>query len=241
MSAIAALSSGADAQNREALWGVVQACRLNHAVTGAAFPCLSVNVSEGVERGYVILRPPLGEDFILAPTRKIVGVEDAWLEAADAPNYFDDAWNARAVLAARGRAPPPRDEVALAVNSRLARTQDQLHIHIGCISNEAKRSIEAIEPELSPTRWRRLEKPIAGFLFWARRIDQDTLAGVNPFRLALEGLPVASEDRGNVTIVVAGARSVQGRDGFVLLVAIDDRFRPGSSRAGTDLLDRSCP
>jgi CDP-diacylglycerol pyrophosphatase len=169
-----------------------------------------------------------------------VGVEDASLEAVDAPNYFEDAWNARAMLAASGRAPPPRDEVALAVNSSLARTQDQLHIHIGCISNEVKRSIEAIEPELSPTRWQRLNRPIGGFIFWARRIDQDTLAGVNPFRLASEGLPIASEDRGNVTIVVAGARSAQGRDGFVLLVAIDDRFRPGFPHSGSDLLDRSC-
>jgi CDP-diacylglycerol pyrophosphatase len=242
MSAIAAHPSGAGAQNREALWGVVQACRLNHAVTGAAFPCLSVNVSEGVERGYVILRPPLGdEDLILAPTRKIVGIEDASIEAVDAPNYFDDAWNARAMLAARGRAAPPRDEMALAVNSSLARTQDQLHIHIGCISTEMKRSIAAIEPELLPTRWRRLTKPIAGFMFWGRRIAQDTLAGVNPFHLASEGLPIASEDRGKMTIVVAGTRSAQGRDGFVLLAAIDDRFRPGFPHSGADLLDRSCP
>ena len=240
--ALVAHPTGAAAEYREALWGVVQVCRLNYEVTGRAFPCLSVNLSEGVERGYVILSPPLGDqDLILAPTRKIVGVEDASIEAVDAPNYFDEAWKARAMLAARGRAPPLRDEVALAVNSSLARSQDQLHIHIGCISKEAKKSIEAIEPDLSPTRWRLLAAPIGGVMFLGRTVVQDTLVGINPFRLAAKELPIATEDRRNMTIVVVGIRLAQGRDGFVLLAAIDDRFGPGFPETGSALLGRSCP
>jgi CDP-diacylglycerol pyrophosphatase len=153
---------------RDALWPVVQACRVNHDLTGAAFPCLEVNVSGGADRGYVVLRPPFGlEDFILAPTRKIVGVEDRSLQAADAPNYFNDAWNARGVLATKARGLPERDEVALAINSGLKRTQDQLHIHIGCISPRVRSEIQAIAPALSETRWQRLGRPIGGLLFWA--------------------------------------------------------------------------
>ena len=240
--ALVAHPTGAAAEYREALWGVVQVCRLNYEATGRAFPCLSVNLSGGVESGYVILSPPLGDpDLILAPTRRIEGVEDASIEAVNAPNYFDDAWKARATLATRGRAPPPRDEVALAVNSSLARSQDQLHIHIGCISEEAKKSIEAIEPDLSPTRWRLLTTPIGGVIFWARTIVQDTLAGINPFRLAAKELPIAGEDRRNMTIVVVGIRSAQGRDGFVLLAAIDDRFGPGFPGVGSALFGQFCP
>jgi CDP-diacylglycerol pyrophosphatase len=216
-------------------------CRINHEITGAAFPCLEANVTDGEQHGYVILRPPLGKpDLILSPTLKISGVEESGLAAEDAPNYFDMAWSARWILARDRRQPLPREDIALAVNSEFARTQDQLHIHIGCLSRDAKQSIAALASELSPSHWRRLTLPIKGMLYWARTIGQDTLAGVNPFRIVAESLPAARADRGAVNIVVAGARSAAGRDDFVLLAGIDDR----SSRyppAGSDVLSRGCP
>jgi CDP-diacylglycerol pyrophosphatase len=233
---LATFSAAAAVRNREALWGVVQMCRINYQITGAAFPCLEANVTDGVQRGYVILRPPLGDpDIILSPTRKISGVEELGLAADGAPNYFDMAWNARSVLAGDGRAPIAREDVALAVNSELARTQDQLHIHIGCLAKDVKQTMAAVAPELSPNRWRRLSWPVRGMVFWARTIGQDSLAGVNPFRLVADSLPDAGRVRAAVTIVVAGARSASGRDDFVLLAAIGDR-----SHAGSYLLSRSC-
>ena len=239
--ALATLSAAAAAQNREALWGVVELCRINYQITGAAFPCLEANVADGVQRGYVILRPPVGDpDFILSPTRKISGVEAPGLAADGAPNYFNMAWGQRSLLATGGRAPIPHEDVGLAVNSELSRTQDQLHIHMGCLSRDVKQSISAIAPELSPNRWRRLSRPIRGLQFWARTIGQDSLAGVNPFRLVTESLPDASEDRGAVTIVVAGARSAAGRDDFVLLAEVGDRSQDLPHAAGSDLLRRSC-
>ena len=74
-------------------WNVVQACVLNHALTGASFPCLEVNVPDGNERGYVVLRPPLSVSDLIqpTPTRPIIGVEDPSLRVLDAPNYFEDA------------------------------------------------------------------------------------------------------------------------------------------------------
>jgi len=228
--------------DRDALWRVDQACSLNHALTGAAFPCLDVNVSDGVERGYVILKPPFGnEHFVLAPTRKIVGVEDPSLRADDAPNYFEAAWNARAFLADSTHAQPARDTIALAVNSNLTRTQDQLHIHIGCISQQVMRSFQANEPELSQPGWHRLRRSIGGLMFWALPIDQETLANVNPFRLAFEAQPVDIKDVGRVTIVVAGSRSAEGRDGFILLTTINDPLRSGFRSSGSDLLAHYCP
>ena len=61
-------------------------------------------------------------DLILAPTRRIVGVEDPSLQALDAPNYFEDAWNAYKLLQDALQKPVARDEIVLAVNSRQART-----------------------------------------------------------------------------------------------------------------------
>jgi CDP-diacylglycerol pyrophosphatase len=230
------------AEKREALWQVVQACRVNHDMTGAAFPCLDVNVSGGIERGYVILRPPFGdEDLILSPTRKIVGVEDPSLRAADAPNYFADAWNARSLLITDKGRPLARENVAVAVNSGLLRTQDQLHLHIGCLTPQVKSSFQAIEPDLSPVGWRRLTRPIGGLIFWALRIDQETLEGVNPFRLALDGLPIEPKNLGHVTMIVAGSQSIEGRGGFILLATINDPLRDGFRSSASVLLANFCP
>jgi len=239
---LATFSAVAATENREALWGVVQVCRINYEITGAAFPCLAANVADGVQRGYVILRPPLGNpDLILSPTRKISGVEELALAADDAPNYFEMAWNARSVLARDGRPPVAREDVALAVNSRVSRTQDQLHIHIGCLSNDVKQTIAAVAPELSPGRWRHLSQRIKGRLFWARTIGQGSLAGVNPFRLVAERFPDAAGDQGAVTIVVAAAQSPVGGDDFVLLAGIGgSSHRSAAFASGSDLLRASC-
>jgi hypothetical protein len=96
---------------------------------------------------------------------------------------------------------------------------------------EAKRTLQAIAPQLSETRWLFLKRPIRGFAFWVQRLDQETLAGINPFRI------VANDIRGNVsmerlTIVVAGYLPDEGRGGFIILAARTDR-----GGAGEDVLD----
>jgi CDP-diacylglycerol pyrophosphatase len=219
----------------------VRTCLANCALTGAAFPCLKINLSDGEERGYVILRSPVGSpDTILSPTKKIVGVEDPSLRAPGAPNYFEDAWNARTFLSDMAQRPLGHDNVALAVNSRSARTQDQLHIHIGCISRQAKQTLQAIAPQLPENKWAPIKERMQGFAFWGRRIDQDTLAGVNPFRLAAEGFPDGTESSAQSAIVVAGTQLADGRNGFALLVWRPDPFGLSRPFAVEDLLDPSC-
>jgi CDP-diacylglycerol pyrophosphatase len=223
--------------SRGALWKVVQACLINHRLTGAAFPCLEVNVSDGTDRGYVILRPPLGpSDLILAPTRRIVGVEDPSLQALDAPNYFGDAWNARKFLQDAPQKPLARDGVVLAVNSRQSRTQDQLHIHIGCLSSSARRTVQAFVPTLPMDRWAPLGRPFRGLEFWGRLLVRDNLIGLNPFRLAAEAWPNPALDRSQLTIAVTGIELPQGREGFVLLASFHN---PLGRYSVEDFLDGS--
>ncbi len=238
--AFAAAAAG-PAISRGALWEVVRTCVANHALTGAAFPCLEVNVSGGDERGFVILRAPLGTpDLILAPTRKIVGVEDPSLRNLEAPNYFEDAWNARAFLSDGRRTPLVRNDVALAVNSRLARTQDQLHIHIGCLPRRVKRALETLAPKLPEDKWVRIGRSMNGSGLWGRRVDQETLAGVNPFRLAAEVGPDETENRSRSIVAVAGVQLANGRGGFVLLASYDDPSHPNEQFSAEDLLDAWC-
>jgi CDP-diacylglycerol pyrophosphatase len=245
--AFAAVAGGPEI-SRGALWKVVQTCVANRALTGAAFPCLEVDVSGGDERGYVILRAPLGvPDLILAPTREIVGVEDPSLQTSEAPNYFEDAWNARAFLSDGRQKPLARDDVALAVNSRLSRSQDQLHIHIGCLSRRVRRMLQTLAPELPEDRWARIGGPmnVANTLdgpgLWARRIDRETLAGVNPFRLAAERGSDETESRSRLMIAVAGIQLADGHGGFVLHAAYDDPAHPNDQFSAEDFIDPSCP
>jgi len=239
---VLAVRSSHAAENRDLLWRVAQVCLANYETTGAAFPCLDVNVKDGVAKGYAILRPPLGRrDTILTPTRRIIGIEDRSLVSADAPNYFEDAWNARPFLTDNSEKRPAREDIALVVNSRLTRSQDQLHIHLGCISDDVKRAFHTIEPRLSLAKWTRLSRAIHGLVYWARPIARETLADVNPFRLVVDGIPWARQDMASMTIIVAGTRSAQGRDGFLILVARTERPITDIQPTAEDTLDPSCP
>ena len=243
--ALASQAAGVES-DRGALWRVVQPCVADHALTGAAFPCLDINLSGGRERGYVVLRRPLANsDLILAPTTKMLGVEDPRLQSVEAPNYFQDAWSTRVFLTPQRKMPLAHDDVALAVNSRGSRSQDQLHIHIGRLSRETKQTLASLALQLPEDRWVRIGQPMtvgkglhaAGF--WGRRVAQDSLAEVNPFRLATEA-PNDSEMRAHTMIVVAGVELARGRDGFVLLASHDEPSGPGDQAGAEDFLDASC-
>jgi CDP-diacylglycerol pyrophosphatase len=224
---------------RGALWEVVRTCVINHTITGFVFPCLEVNTADGEDRGYVVLRRPGTRDIVLAPTKLVVGVEDPWLRTAEAPNYFGDAWNARSFLDELQHRPLGHEDLALAVNSQPLRAQDQLHIHIGCISLVARRAIGSVAPELSDGDWTRLNWHVRGPDVWVRRINQSSLDGVNPFRLA-EGVPRGGAKLTQMGIVVAGGELADGRDGFVELAWLDDTGKPGGSLTADGLLDPRC-
>jgi CDP-diacylglycerol pyrophosphatase len=203
------------------------------------FPLLEVNTANGEERGYVVLRRPGIPDIVLAPTKQVVGVEDPWLRTAEAPNYFGDAWNARGLLDGQRRRPLAHEDVALAVNSQLMRTQDQLHIHIGCISPRARREIGSVAPYLSDSDWTPLNSRVHGLDVWARRISQSSLDGVNPFRMA-EGIPDGNAKLAQTGIVVAGGELADGRDGFIVLAWLDDIAAPGRVLSAEEFLDPRC-
>ena len=90
---------GEAAEDRQSLWRIVRTCASAYRLAGISFPCLKVDLPGGAaERGYAVLRPLKSDDLILSPTRQTVGVEDPFLQSADAPNYFAAAWHARSFL-----------------------------------------------------------------------------------------------------------------------------------------------
>jgi CDP-diacylglycerol pyrophosphatase len=211
--AYAAFALGLD---RRELWQVVRACVADYQLTGAAFPCLEVDLSGGEERGHAVLRPPVLRELIVAPTREISGVEDPILQSPDAPNYFDAAWRARSFLKGADGRDPERDAIALAVNSARNRGQDQLHIHVGCLKPSARLMLAAVAPKIPLGKWVRIGAVVPHSAFWATRVEGTDLSQVEPFRLAAEGLADKVANRSEMMIVAAGDR-VEGQDGFLIL------------------------
>ena len=214
----AAFAAFAMELDRMALWQVVRACVADYKLTGTPFPCLKVDLSGGEARGNVVLRAPLSDDTILAPTRRIIGIEDPFLQSPEAPNYFDAAWRARTFLKGADGQAPERDAIALIVNSAVVRGQDQLHIHVGCLLPYARRTLAAAAPKVPMGEWAQIGPVVPHTMFWGYRIPGTDLANVNPFRLAAEALAGKTKGPGDLTIVVAGVR-VESDDEFLILAS----------------------
>ena len=224
---------------RQALWRVVQTCAADYKLTGAAFPCVQVNLTGGEDRGYVVMRAPFGRhEIILAPTRKVVGVEDPWLELPATPNYFEAAWRARSLLEGLDQSKADSD-FALAVNSALMRHQDQLHIHLGCLLPDAGRAVKSFAPSLRIGEWSRVPAVIYDAEFWGLSLGREGLAGVNPFRLAAEGPAGKDGDRSRLMIVVARLR-IADEERWVLLASNLGGRGTYTQMAAEDILDPSC-
>jgi CDP-diacylglycerol pyrophosphatase len=132
----------------------------------------------------------------------------------------------------------PRDTLSLAINSELARTQGQLHIHIDCVRADIRDTLRRERPEIG-RRWRPLPVLLEGHRYRAMRVSGSTLAGHNPFKLLAWGVPGAHEDMSRHTLVVVGMQYAHHAAGFVIL---DDQADPahGDDAGGEELQDHAC-
>ncbi len=238
---VASAGAGADAGGRGLLWRVVQTCLANHYVTGGAFPCLQVDTAvSGVANGYAVLRAPLEDTHvILTPTVRTIGIEDGRLRAPDAPNYFQDAWSARHFVTDGLTRQPAREDLAMAVNSRPGRSQDQLHIHVDCIRPAVKQSLQRQAAALHAQVWTQISVLPHAPRYWALALAKEDLAGVNVFSLVANGLRIAPERMDDATIVVAGSNSAHDGAGFIVLAR--QRVAHSLDEAhGEALLNHSC-
>jgi CDP-diacylglycerol pyrophosphatase len=195
-------------------------------------PCVSVDADpRGAEPpGYAVLADRKGgAHFLLIPTRTLRGVESPELREPGALNFFDAAWQSRAVLARFVGHALPRTAVGLAVNQRRSRSQDQLHIHIGCVRADVARTLRSQAPALGP-EWSAAE--IAGYRYRALRIMGERPGAANPFALLADGLAGAAGSMEEFTLLLSGMDFADG-PGFVLLA--------GSAVPGAELLlDPAC-
>jgi CDP-diacylglycerol pyrophosphatase len=245
ITALAALSlllptSATHAFDPSALWNIVhEKCVPNQQQHGDPAPCVAVDLKGGVEHGYVVLKDNNGpSQHLLLPTARIVGIEGPALQAPDATNYFAAAWDARRFVEKSLGHDLPVDRVGLAVNSILARTQNQLHIHIDCIRPDVRAALARLKSSIG-TSWTALAEPLNSHSYQAMRVMGATLDGHDPFKLLADGVPGAGASMKTRTLVVAGMLFDGDKPGFVILTDHIDPLRLDFA-AGARLEDHTC-
>jgi CDP-diacylglycerol pyrophosphatase len=234
----------ADAGQREfppnSLWEVVHnLCVPGEAVYHNPKPCLQVDLKDGIERGFAILRDPRGgTQFLLVPTTRISGIESAIVRGPHAANYFADAWESRSFIGKALHQTLARDGIGLAINSAVGRSQDQMHIHFSCVHPGTLETLRRNERTIG-NQWALLKVPLLGHYYMARWVTGENLGPYNPFRLLVERWPEAARDMGNRTLVVVGLTRGDGTKGFVILAGQADKER-GDKALGEELLDNAC-
>ncbi|CAN3989216.1 CDP-diacylglycerol pyrophosphatase [Methylocystis bryophila] len=216
-----------DLSDRGALWQVVhKLCLPMHATLGLPLPCLAVDD----KRGFVVIRAPGDATrIIIVPTDRLEGIESPSLLREDAPNFWAYAWDERERVASAAPRPLGWDDIGMAINSRHARTQDQMHIHVDCLDARLKKALAGAK--LSTQRWSTLDLRPWG-RYRAKRLPETGLER-SPFKIVAEEIPGARSSMGLQTIAVAGVTGAQGERGFALL-------EQGAGGSAEELLDHQC-
>ena len=217
---------------RSALRQVVQdQCVSNWQEHHNPAPCERVFLADpkNASSGYAVKAASGGgAHYLLIPTRTMAGIDSSELLDPDAPNYFAEAWRARGLIGAYVGHDVPRTVVGLAVGIALSRTQDQFHIHIECLQQDAFKALRASAENIVDA-WSPIA--IAGSTYQSRRIIADGLDASNLFELLATLSPDARHHMGNYTLIVAGMQFKAG-PGFVVLA--------GTGPSGEILLDSTC-
>jgi CDP-diacylglycerol pyrophosphatase len=216
--------------DRMALWRIVHEQCVPAAAKGEALPtpCLKVDAPNGS----AVIKDRNGVAQLLEiPTARVTGIEDPQLLAPGEPNYFAAAWRNRDLMARYLKAPPPREAVAITINSEYSRSQDQLHLHVDCLRPDVAKALADYAPHFEAA-WRPMTEALHGRKYWARRLDLDA---VDPFRLVAED-PPAQAKIGQWSLAVIPL-VFDGKPGFALLADPAELTAGGHAE---DLQDHEC-
>jgi CDP-diacylglycerol pyrophosphatase len=226
--------------HRDDLWHHVHdECVLDQAQHGDPAPCAYVALGQGAARGFAIYKDRQGAtQFLLIPTGRISGIDDPVLLLPSAPNYWASAWQARAYVEKAAKRAIAWDAIGLAINSAIARSQDQLHIHIDCVQPDVHDALVKHMREIG-TGWAPFPVELHGLPYLARRLAATDLAAQDPFKLLAAGVPGAAQDMRDETLALVGADFGGGEKGFVLLAGRADLAKMRLAH-GANLLDHTC-
>ncbi|WPU25417.1 CDP-diacylglycerol diphosphatase [Cedecea neteri] len=223
----------------DALWGVVdKVCMTNYQQTSSPAPCQQIYMPEGKAHGFsVIQNPRYPYHFILVPTAKLTGIESPELAAEGRTDYFGYAWIMRRLLAWQYGAPVPDDALGLAINSAYGRSQNQLHIHLTCLREDVRRQMLAERPFITE-EWRPLPDKLLRYTWYARRVMQPTVMGIDPINTVASHFHLTPEQLAEWGVAVIPTTYGEQK-GFILLTT--RRGWDRNNRASVEaLLDKEC-
>ncbi|CAG9182922.1 CDP-diacylglycerol pyrophosphatase [Cupriavidus laharis] len=189
------------------------------------------------ERGLVLYKDAIGAShYLVIPDHKVTGVDDPALWEGETRNQWAFGWEVRGIVGKAIGKHVPDDLVGLAVNSRASRSQDQLHIHLDCISEAARAFIADIAGKASEgwANFRFQGKPVRAVLI----PSSDSTMRFNAFNAVRKSLaePERLADRG---VFVTYVMRQDGPSGFMVVDQPVDAAS-GSTGHASDFLDRAC-
>lgn len=214
--------------NSQQLWQIVsERCIPQQQGSGSPEPCLRVNLKQR----YAVFNDANGPlHTLLIPTDKITGIESVVLLDNETENYFQHGWDTRYFLQQKSTFPIPERYLALAINSRYGRTQNQLHLHLACLKPEVYQSILQQKGNIG-YQWRALNAPLSGGRYLAIKVA----TGMNPFTVLAHYVKAEGDKMDNYGLV----RIVGDNDEAILLTT---RLQLTAFSLGTaeELLDFDC-
>ncbi|UVK52438.1 CDP-diacylglycerol diphosphatase [Mesorhizobium sp. AR02] len=203
--------------HRKALWQVVQICVLASVRFGVAFPCEDVILPRRGVSGSALIKSPLYRtEFLLTPLTPIAGVESPSVRSLDSSQLWNRAWEARSKVSATLGRHLPRSAIALAVNSRTERSQDQFHIHIDCLAAPVEKKL-ALDGPKKEGPWHLFPLALMGQRYWIKAVEKPDLETTNVIGIIAAGLPQARRAMYRLNVVVVGAELADARPGFYIL------------------------
>lgn len=229
------------AKRSDALWNIVSNQCVPKKIQGEKpAPCDEVTFVKGQEQGYVVLKDLNGPlQYLLMPVAKITGVESPEVLAMNEPNYFYESWVARSYMIKRYGADIPADEISLAVNSQLGRSQNHLHVHISCIRPDVKKIINDNLGKIS-AKWSELPVDILGHKYRVIKISEAELKQKNIFSLVASDIPDGEKNMNQYGIAMLAVKNKKKSHDFVVMTSRADlvKLNRGSVE---EIQDHLCP
>jgi CDP-diacylglycerol pyrophosphatase len=207
------------------LWSLAQCCSRNLASNPG---CRYFSAADD----FIILKDHSSKKpaaYLIIPTMKVTGIEDPQIFRAPVLDFWQYGWREAQRFVGR-----PAADTALAINSAVGRTQNQLHIHIACVLPEVAQALaeNAAKIGSDPTAPLGLRLGPSGHLYLA--VATAGLAGSDsPFRIAA-AMPGAAAGMAEVSIAVVGSATPGA------YYVLETRAGGGNPGAAEELLDQFC-
>lgn len=225
----------------DALWNIINTkCVPNQKANQNPAPCEQVWLNGVNDQGFVVLKDRRGPlQYLLMPTTKIAGIESSEILAKDSPHYFYEAWKARSYMVKKYGSSIADQDISLAMNSALARSQNQLHIHISCIRPDVRMQINQYQGAVKMT-WAKFPATLVGHTYFARRLSIADFKNKNVFKMISDDLPEAKENMQQYGVAIVPLVRKNKTRGFILLAEKADETSKNLA-SSEEIQDHDCP